>query len=283
MTQILKALEGYSDLFYDVVGPVATGAVAAVRVAVNAAYVVPSAARELVGVIPFIQAEAPAAGDSLLAIGDIIGPDFKNQPCEWLYPVGAGKLGALDEMPATPAEFWAIHAPMKGGEILNIGVEIIAALAGNGQAYVTMVFSTKPTGKKPIYGVFSAIVAGAAAGVAGQAIAGNNLTISNGVQMYELIAACVNNGVAVTLEEIASWCLMKCTVWDEIKSTQFFIAPVHAMVGATGNAVIKSLQRLPFDEKFTNPQATIETILYQWDVMAAVAPGFVHGFRYYGS
>lgn len=283
MTQILKALEGYKNLFYDIVGPVATGAVAAVRVAVNAAYVVPSAARELVGVIPFLMAEAPAAGDSLLAIGDIIGPDAPKGPCEWLYPVGGGKLGALDEMYSTPAEFWPIHAPLKGGEVFNVGVEIVAALAGNGQAMVTMVYSTKPTGKRQIMGTFSAIVAGVAAGVAGQAIAGNNLTISNGVQMYEIIAACVNNGVSVTLEEIASWCLMKCTVWDDIQSTQFFIAPVHAMVGATGNSVIKSLQRLPFDAKFTNPQATVECILYQWDIMAAVAPGFVHGFRYYGS
>jgi len=280
MTQILKALEGYKNLFYDIVGPAATGAVAA-RVAINAAYIVPSAARELVGVIPFIQAEAPAPAESILAVGDIIGPDFKGQPCEWLYPVAAGKLGAIDELPTTPAEFWPIHAPLNGGEVLNIGVELYDALAGNGQAYVTMVYSTKRTGKRQIYGLFSAVVAGGAAAAVGAAFAGNNLTISNGVQMYELIAVTILNGVVTTLEELATWCLMKCSVWDEIQSTQWFIAPVHPMVGVTGVATIKSIQRLPFDARFTSKQATVETILYQWDVMT-IAPAFVHGFRYYG-
>ena len=281
MTQVLKALEGYKNLFYDIVGPAATGAAAA-RVAINAAYVVPSAARELVGVIPGIMAEAPAAAESILAVGDIIGPDFKGQPCEWLYPVAAGKLGALDQLETTPMEFWPIHAPLKGGEVLNIGVELYDAIAGNGQAFVTMVYSTKPTGKRQIYGIFSAPVAGGAAAAVGAAFAGNNLTISNGVQMYEIIAVTVLAGNPTTLEELATWCLMKCTVWDDIQSTQFFIAPIHAMVGATGVATVKSIQRLPFDARFTNRQATVETILYQWDVMV-VAPLFAHGFRYYGS
>jgi len=281
MTQILKALEGYKNLFYDVVGPAATGAAAA-RVAINAAYVVPSAARELVGVIPGIMAEAPAAAESILAVGDIIGTDFKYQPCEWIYPVAAGKLGALDQLETTPMEFWPIHAPLNGGEILNIGVELYDAIAGNGQAFVTMVYSTKPTGKRTIFGVFSAAVAGGAAAAAGAQYAGNALTISNGLQMYELIAVCVLAGNPTTLEELCSRALMKCNVWDDIQSTSWFIAPIHAMVGATGVATIKSIQRMPFDVKFKVPQATVETILYQDDVMT-VAPLFAHGFRYYGS
>ena len=76
MSQIFKALQGYKNLFYDTVGPAATGTAVA-RVAINSAYVVPSAARELVGVIPFIQAEAPAAAEAIVAIWDIIGSDFK--------------------------------------------------------------------------------------------------------------------------------------------------------------------------------------------------------------
>ena len=283
MTQILKALEPYrgKGLFYDVVGPAATGAAVA-RVAIDVDYVVPSAARELVGIIPGIQAEAPAAAESIIAVGDIIGPDFKQQPQEWLFPVAAGKLGAVDQLETTPMEFWPMHAPLKGGEVLNIGVTLQDALAGNGQAFLTMVYSTRPTGKRKIFGTFSDAVAGGAAAAAGAAYAGDNLTISNGIQMYELIAVTVFAGNPTTLEELCSRALMKCGVWDEIKSTEFFIAPVHAMVGISGVATVKSIQRMPFDEKFLNPQATIETILYQDDVMT-VAPLFVHGIRYYGS
>lgn len=281
MGQILKALAGYKNLFYDIVGPAATGAAAA-RVAIDDDYIVPSAAKELVGVIPFIMAEAPAPTESILAVGDIIGADFKQQPCEWIYPVAAGKVGAIDELPTTPAEFWPIHAPLKGGEVLNIGVELYDAIVGNAQAFITMVYSTKPTGKRPIYGIMSAVVGGAAAGAVGVAVAGDNLTISNGVQMYEMVAAVVLGADPVAGEELASWCLMKCSVWDDIKSNQFFLAPIHSIDGATGVATVMSIQRLPFDVKFNNPQATVETILYQWDVIAA-APLFVHGFRYYGS
>lgn len=91
-------------LFYDIVGPVASGAAAVARVAINAAYRVPSKARELIGVRPWYMDEAPAAAQSLLAVWDILGTDFRYQPCEGFFPVGGGMLGALNSVEATPME-----------------------------------------------------------------------------------------------------------------------------------------------------------------------------------
>ena len=281
--QILKALEPYrgKGLFYDVVGPAATGAAVA-RVAIDDDYVVPSAARELVGVIPFITTEEPAAAESIISVGDIIGPDFRGQPCEFPFPVAAGMLGALNAIPTTPAEFWAIHAPMDGGEVLNFGQEMCDALAADGEAGLTLVYTERRTGKRQIFGKFSREVAGGAGAGADYAVAGDNLTISNGGQMYEIVAICVFAGIVTTVEALVSLATMKCSVWDPIQSTRFFLEPVHAMVGASGAAQVKAIMRLPFDARFNNKQATVETTFIQSTNMT-VAPMFVHGIRYYGS
>ena len=279
MTQILKALEGYKNLFYDVVGPTAVGTGVA-RTTIKSDYVVPSAARELVGVIPFIVGEAPAPAESILAIGDIIGSDFKGQPCEFMFPVAAGKLGAIDQLETTPAEFWAIHAPMSGGEKLDIGQEMCDANAANAEAFLTMVYSTRPTGKRQIYGKFSREIAGST--TAAYVASGTNLTLSNAIQMYEIVAAAVCAGVVTADEELASIATMKCSVWDPIQSTKFFLAPIHAIEATSGVATVKSIQRLPFDARFSNKQATIETTIQQYDAMT-VAPMYAHGIRYYGS
>jgi len=279
MTQILKALEDYKNLFYDIVGPTAVGTGVA-RVAINDAYVVPSAARELIGVIPFITGEAPNPAESILCIGDIIGPDFKGQPCEWMFPVAAGKLGAIDQLETTPAEFWPIHAPVNGGEILNIGQEMCDANAADAEAFITMVYSTQRSGKRQIYGKFSREIAGST--TAAYVANGTNLTLSNAVQMYEIVAAAVCAGIVTADQELAAYATMKCSVWDPIQSTQFFMEPIHAIEATTGVATVKSIQRLPFDARFTSRQATVETTLTQYDAMT-VAPMYAHGIRYYGS
>ena len=159
--QILKALEKYrgKGIFYDTVGPAAVGTGVA-RAAIDAEYSVPSAARELAGVIPTIMGEAPAPAESILAIGDIIGADFKGIPCEFPFPVAAGKLGAVDQLETTPMEFWPIHAPLKGTEDLNFGQEMCDANAGDAQAALTLVFLEKPSGLGQIYGKFSREIAG---------------------------------------------------------------------------------------------------------------------------
>ena len=278
MTQILKALEGYSNLFYDIVGPTAV-CTGVARVTIKEDYVVPSAARELVGLIPFIVGEAPAPAESILAIWDIIGSDFKGQPCEGLFPVAAGKLGAIDQLETTPAEFWPIHAPMSRGEKLDIGQEMCDANAANAEAFMTLVFSTKPTEKKQIYGKFSRAVAGSTTDA--YVASGTNITLSNAIQRYEIVAAAVAGGAVTADEELAAKATMKCSVWDPIQSTKFFLAPIHAIEATSGVATVKSIQRLPFDMRFKSKQATIETTIEQYDAMT-VAPMYAHGIRYYG-
>ncbi len=196
--------------------------------------------------------------------------------------MAAGKLGALDQLETTPMEFWAMHAPLKGGEVLDIGGEMCDANAGNAEVGITLVYTERPTGKRQIFGKFSREVAGGAGAGANYAVAGDNLTISNGEQMYELVATVGCAGNPTTVEELASYVQMKCSVWDPIKSTRFFLEPIHAMVGATGVATVKALTRMPFDARFTKEQATIETVFTQYDDFT-VAPMFLHGIRYYGS
>lgn len=280
--QILKALEAYrgKGIFYDTVGPTATGAATTARVAIDAEYSVPSAARELAGVIPTMLAEVPAPAESILTIGDIIGADFKGIPCEFPFPVAAGKLGAIDQLETTPMEFWPIHAPLKGTEDLNFGQEQCDALAGNGQAGLTLVFLEKPSGFGQIYGKFSREISGST--TAAYVAEGTDIKISNALKMYEMVAIAVCGGVVTTLQELAAKATMKCSVWDPIQTQEFFLAPIHAIEATTGVATVKQIMRMPLDAKFKTKNAVVETTIEQYDAMT-VAPMYAHGVRWYGS
>jgi len=279
--QILKALESYRGigLFYDTVGPAAVGTGVA-RAAIDAEYSVPSAARELVGVIPTIMGEAPAPAESILAIGDIIGADFKGIPCEFPFPVAAGKLGAIDQLETTPMEFWPIHAPLKGTEDLNFGQEMCDANAADAQAGLTLVFSEKPSGRDQIFGKFSREIAGST--TAAYVAEGTDIKISNALKMYEMVAIAVCAGIVTADQELASKATMKCSVWDPIQTQEFFLAPIHAIEATSGVATVKQIMRLPLDAKFKTLNAVVETIIEQYDALT-VAPMYAHGVRWYGS
>ncbi len=279
--QILKALESYRGigLFYDTVGPTAVGT-GVTRTAIDATYSVPSAARELVGVIPTIMGEAPAPAESILAIGDIIGADFKGIPCEFPFPVAAGKLGAIDQLETTPMEFWPIHAPLKGTEDLNFGQEMCDANAANAQAGLTLVFSERPSGRGQIYGKFSREIAGST--TAAYVATGTDIKISNGLKMYEMVAIAVCGGATTADEELASKATMKCSVWEPVQTQEFFLAPIHPIEATSGVATVKQIMRLPLDARFKTKNAVVETNIEQNDTMT-VAPMYAHGVRWYGS
>jgi len=242
-------------LFYDVVGPAVTG-VAVARAAINAAYRVPAKARELIGVKPWIMAEAPAADDSLLAVWDILGTDFRYQPTEGFFPVGGGMLGALNAIETTPMETWKLHIPLNGNETLNIGVEPLSAVAPNGQCGMTMIYSTKRTGRDTIYGLMSREIA--AAGGAGAVTAMGGLAALNATRMKEIIGiASPGNEVVTADEELAGWYTLRCSAWDGVQENRFFHAPLHAIEAASGVKKSMSIMRLPLDTPFKAKGGTV--------------------------
>lgn len=269
-----------AGLFYDTVGPAATGAAVA-RAAIDADYRVPKQARELVGVRPFMQAEAPAANDSIFAVWDIIGRDFRFQPCEGFMPVGSGKLGAIDEMPTTPMETWFIHAPLNGNEELNIGVEPLSAMAVNGQAGFTMIYSTERTGKPTIYGLCTREIAAVAA--AGTLTDVGDLRVDNGLRMHELCGIASPGEEVVTAdEELAGYFTFRCTGWEGQQETRFFHAPLHCIEADSGLKKIMSIMRLPFDAPFKSKQATVSGEHYNYDAFDA-AGELAYGIRWIGT
>jgi len=153
------------------------------------------------------------------------------------------------------------------------------ANAADAQAFLTMVFSTKRSGKGHIFGKFSREIAGST--TAAYVANGTDITLSNAKKMYEIVAAAVCAGVVTADNELASITTMKCSVWDPIQSTKFFNAPIHAIEATSGVATVKQIMRLPFDADFTSKQATIETTIEQYDALT-VAPQYAHGIRYYG-
>lgn len=267
-------------LFYDIVGPAATG-VAVARAAINAAYRVPAKARELVGVRPFMQAEAPAANDSVLAVWDILGRDFRYQPCEGFMPVGSGKLGAIDEMPTTPMETWFTHIPLKGNETLNIGVEPLSAMAVNGQAGFTMIYSTKRTGRPTIYGLMSREIAAAAAAAAVTAMGG--LAARNATKMLEMIGIASPGEEVVTAdEELAGHFTLRCSGWDGVQEDRFFHEPLHAIEAGSGVKKVMGIMRLPIDRKFKGKGGTVVAEHTNFDAFDALGE-LAWGIRWIGT
>jgi len=267
-------------LFYGVVGPTATGT-GVTRTAINSAYRVPAKARELVGVRPWIMSEIPTAAESTIAVWDVAGNDYRHQPCEGLFPVGSGNLGAIDEEQTTPMETWLIHAPLNGTEKLNIGVEPLSALANNGQCGMTLIFSTVRTGRPTIYGKFSREIATGT--TAATITAGTNIRVDNGVRMHELCGVAVSGtGTVVAATELAGYFTVKCTGWTPIQGVKFFHAPLHAIEATTGTMKVQSIMRLPFDALFKSKQATIETEAYNYDALGN-AGVYAHGVRWIGS
>ena len=268
-------------LFYDTVGPGASG-VAVARVAIDADYRVPSKARELVGVIPMMTAAAPAANDTILAVGDIVGRDFRFQPCEFLFPVAGGMLGAVNPLDTTPMEAWMIHAPLNGNEILDIGVEPCSANAANGEAGLTMIYSTKRLGKPTIYSLFSRETAAAAAAAAITDC--GDLRVDNGLKMHEVIAvASPGEEVCTTLQELMGDFKLKCSGWRGQQEIKFFHEPLHAMLGAvSGKKQVMGIMRLPFDVPFKSKQAVISAEQTNYDAFDALGE-YVWGIRWIGT
>lgn len=264
-------------MFYDIIGPAATGT-GTDRAQIDATYRVPSAARELVGVYLQIENEAPSAAEPFIAVFDIIGTDFRYQPCECLFPVGSGTLAEVTGVYKSPSEFWPIHAPLNGTEVLDVGVEPCEAMAGNGQVAVTVAYSTVRTGKPTIYGKFSREVA------SGTAVATSTLTaltVSNAKQMYEVVGTHVQVTTKADEEEM-NYIVMNCTQWDPIQTIKFMLEAS----GTAGGAAITSFGakniRLPFDARFKASQATIEGTGTNYDVMTT-AGVYVYGIRYLGT
>jgi len=266
-------------VFPKTVGPAASGTATA-RTAIDSTFVVPSAAKELVGLWSFYMAEAPDPADSLLAVGDIKGTDFRYQPCEWLFPIASGKLGAIDNLETTPMRYYPIHAPMNGNEVLDIGIEPLSAVASDGQAGVTLLFSTRRTGKPTIYGKASREVATGT--TAATQTAGTNITLSNARQMHSVWAvATTGTGTVVADEELAAKATMTCTVWREIQTLDFFCEPVHAIEATSGCTKVAGIMVVPCNLTFSDKQATIETVLENYDALSG-AGIYAHGVRYYG-
>jgi len=270
----------FGALIYRTVGPTATG-VAVARASIKSDFKVPAEARELIGVMVGIQIEQPNAGDSILAVWDIRGKDFRYQPCEGLAPVGNGKLGAIDEMSTTPMEIWKIHAPMNGNETLDIGIEPLSAMAVDGQAFMTLIFSTVRTGKPVIYGKASREVA---TGTTADTItAGDDIGIDDGSMMHELWGvATIGTATVVVAEELLAEFIMRCTGWKGVQEQKFFAEPMHALDGATGGNPVMAIMRLPVDSKLKTNAVTITTEIVNKDALSA-AGVYAHGVRWIGA
>lgn len=280
MSEIRDEL-GRPYIFTDVVGP-AAGGTGTTQTSINSSYQVPDKARELVGVYSFATAEAPSAADSILAVGTIEGTDFNYEPCEWLFPIASGKLGAIDQLETTPMEFWEMHMPLKGGEKLDVTLEPCSAIATDDfEAGVTMIYATAKTGKPPIFGKFSRETAtGTTAATKTSCTA---LTLSNALRMVEVIGVMVSGTATVVAdEECAGKFTFKCTQWYPIQSIVFFHEPMHAIEATTGGTKVKAITRLPSNLRFDATQATINVQAENYDVLSG-AGVYVHGVRYHGT
>jgi hypothetical protein len=124
---------------------------------ISSTYSVPSGVAELLAISPGLATTADAAGDVKFAFMDIVGSSFKKVPCQLPFPVGSIVL-SVGSTRMQPQTWWESRFPViEGDEYTWRGTPYVAN-SHNMKGWVDLMYSTIPTGKKPIYSQMSTAV-----------------------------------------------------------------------------------------------------------------------------
>lgn len=123
----------------------ATGAATAVTAFQT--FTVPSGANFLAFVKGKVTSLVPAPAEGVGGIFSMGGQDWKHTPYEWPAAIGGNHLGAINgSTPMTEAQWWPCHLPIRPGSTIAVAYEPMDALAGNGEASFSCIYSSTQLG-----------------------------------------------------------------------------------------------------------------------------------------
>ena len=181
---------------------------AAVARAVVELHVVPDKAKTLLGWRPIETATAGAVAESMLSVFDIQGVNYNFQPQEVMCGNVAGSMLATGTPIQAPSEYYDVFAPVAGGEIINVGVEPLDALAGNRRSAAEFTWTDVRLPLPPIRSLCSREIAIAIAAVG--EVAGLAMPITEAHQLVE-VGGCATESVNTAAEELMVTLILRCT------------------------------------------------------------------------
>lgn len=250
------------------------GGAAVARAAINAVFPVPDRAKTLLGWRPIDVPAALAVAESTLAVFDIQGANFNYQPQEVLCGNTAGSILATGTAIQAPSEYYDVFAPVAGGEVINVGVEPLDALAVNRRSAAEFTWTDVRLPLpviKSLCGREVAIAIGAVGEVPGVA-----MPITGAHELIEA-GGCATESINTALEELMVEMILRCTVLP-INEIRFDFEPyAGSQITPSSNIayVTRRLQRM----KFSQESVTI-TSAYDVDLALAAAGQAVHYIRW---
>lgn len=246
------------QIFYDRVPSGSTGATAtgtsAARVSISAAYLVPSAARELIAISPVLATTAEAAADSMMAFADIQGSNFRRQPQQVPAPVGSVVL-SVGAARFTPQEWWTVRAPVVAGDSYDVGITSLIANAHNMKAAMDIMYSTVPTGLSSIY---SAIQTTATGFKSAGANSTGTLSLVNAHELYEVGTLVSPETAAVAQEVQILDTQLQCSALTPVQSFNYGVDTPAQIAATSGDTQVPQISRhLAMGGKFTVPNPTL--------------------------
>jgi len=247
---------------------------AAVARAVVELHVVPDKAKTLLGWRPIETATAGAVAESMLSVFDIQGVNYNFQPQEVMCGNVAGSMLATGTPIQAPSEYYDVFAPVAGGEIINVGVEPLDALAGNRRSAAEFTWTDVRLPLPPIRSLCSREIAIAIAAVG--EVAGLAMPITDAHQLVE-VGGCATESVNTAAEELMVTLILRCTALplNEIRCLLEPYAGTAVTPGSNAAYVARRLQRM----KFSQTSVTVNSA-FDVDIALAAAGQAAHYIRW---
>jgi len=247
---------------------------AAVARAVVEMHVVPDRAKTLLGWRPIETATAGAVAESMLSVFDIQGVNYNFQPQEVMCGNVAGSMLATGTPIQAHSEYYDVFAPVAGGEILNVGVEPLDALAGNRRSAAEFTWTDVRLDLPVIRSLCSREIAIAIAAVG--EVAGLAMPITDAHQLIE-VGGCATESVNTAAEELMVTLILRCTALpvNEIRAVLEPYAGTAVTPGSNAAYVTRRTQRM----KFSQTSVTINSA-FDVDIALAAAGQAAHYVRW---
>jgi hypothetical protein len=248
---------------------------AALARAVVEMHVVPDKARTLLGWRPIDRAMIAAVAESTLAVFDIQGQNYNFQPQEVICGNVAGSLLASGSTLNSCSEYYDVFAPVKGGEVINVGVEPCDALGAGRRSGVEFLWTDVRLPLPVIRSQCSREIAIAIAAVG--EVPGLAMPITDAHQLIE-VGGCATESVNTAGEELNVTLILRCTGMNPLNEVRVMFDPYGATDITPGSSVTYVSRRC-VRQMFSQPSVTL-TSAFDVDIALAAAGQAVHYIRW---
>jgi hypothetical protein len=273
--KVLEMIEALGGSVWTSTTPFAAGGAALARAVINAAFPVPDAARMLLGWRGIDCAAAGAVAESGLVVFDIQGQNYNFQPQEIICGNVSGSILATGTPLPGPSEYYDVFAPVKGGELWNVGVEPCDAEAGNRRDAIEFTWTDVRLPLPTIRSQCSREIAIAIAAVG--EVVGLAMPITDAHKLIE-VGGCATESVNTAAEELNGTLVLRSTGFKVAQEIRCLFEP-YSGSQITPSSNIAYVTRRMERQDFKQPSVTITAAL-DVDLALAAAGQYIHYIRW---